>query len=211
MKNENVKKVLKLSIAAIVLLIVLRLAFVLLNSFTGFGNDPVLQSPDGDATGVVTEAPLQIFTDAETYEPEETEDSLIIETTEAVSSPEETVSDDVVTEETVQEVIEPLTEEVTESPADYDDETAYVFRNSKLLNDHYKKHGEEMGFASAEEYEKAASAVVNSPDALHKKEKDDNDDVYYIEDTNEFVVVSSDGYLRTYFLPDKGKAYYDRQ
>ena len=156
MKNENVKKVLKLSIAAIVLLIVLRLAFVLLNSFTGFGNDPVLQSPDGDATGVVTEAPLQIFTDAETDEPEETEDSLIIETTEAVSSPEETVSDDVVTEETVQEVIEPLTEEVTESPADYDDETAYVFRNSKLLNDHYKKHGEEMGFASAEEYEEAA-------------------------------------------------------
>ena len=66
-------------------------------------------------------------------------------------------------------------------------------------------------FNSAEEYEKAASAVVNSPDALHKKEKDDNDDVYYIEDTNEFVVVSSDGYLRTYFLPDKGKAYYDRQ
>ena len=44
-----------------------------------------------------------------------------------------------------------------------------------------------------------------------KKEKDDNDDVYYIEDTNEFVVVSSDGYLRTYFNPDKGKAYYDRQ
>ena len=87
----------------------------------------------------------------------------------------------------------------------------YVFRNEKLLNEHYEKHGIEMGFASAEEYEKAASAVVNSPDALHKKEKDDNDDVYYIEDTNEFVVVSSDGYLRTYFLPDKGKAYYDRQ
>ena len=211
MKNENVRKVLKLSLAAIVLLVVLRLVLLFLNGFTGFGNENELQHSDGSPSGFVTEAPLQIFTDAETDEPEETEDSLIIETTEAVSSPEETVSDDVVTEETVQEVIEPLTEEVTESPADYDDETAYVFRNSKLLNDHYKKHGEEMGFASAEEYEKAASAVVNSHDALHKKEKDDNDDVYYIEDTNEFVVVSSDGYLRTYFLPDKGKAYYDRQ
>ena len=209
MKNENVKKVLKLSIAAIVLLVVLRLVFLFLNGFTGFGNDTVLQSPDGDTPGFVTEAQLQIFTDAETDEPE---DPVIAEITEAVSSPEETVSDDdVVTEETVQEVTESLTEEVTESPADYDDETAYVFRNSKLLNDHYKKHGEEMGFASAEEYEEAASAVVNSPDALHKKEKDDNDDVYYIEETNEFVVVSSDGYLRTYFLPDKGKAYYDRQ
>ncbi len=211
MKNENVRKVLKLSIAAIVLLVVLRLVFLFLNGFTGFGNDTVLQSPDGDTPGFVTEAQLQIFTDAETDEPEETEDPVIAEITEAVSSPEETVSDDVVTEETVQEVTEKLTEEVTESPADYDDENAYVFRNSKLLNDHYKKHGEEMGFASAEEYEEAASAVVNSPDALHKKEKDDNDDVYYIEETNEFVVVSSDGYLRTYFLPDKGKAYYDRQ
>ena len=46
---------------------------------------------------------------------------------------------------------------------------------------------------------------------LHKTEKEDGDDVYYIEDTNEFVIVSKDGYLRTYFKPDKGKAYYDRQ
>lgn len=51
--------------------------------------------------------------------------------------------------------------------------------------------------------------MVNSPDALHKKE--DNDDVYYIEATNEFVVVSTDGFIRTYFKPSSGKAYYDRQ
>ena len=37
------------------------------------------------------------------------------------------------------------------------------------------------------------------------------DDVYYLEETNEFVVVSTDGYIRTYFLPDGGKAYFDRQ
>ena len=87
----------------------------------------------------------------------------------------------------------------------------YTFRNSTLLENHYQKHGIEMGFGSASEYEKAASNVVNSPDALHKKEKEDNDDVYYIEATNEFVVVSTDGFIRTYFKPSSGKAYYDRQ
>ncbi len=87
----------------------------------------------------------------------------------------------------------------------------YTFRNSTLLENHYQKHGIEMGFGSASEYEKAASDVVNSPDALHKKEKEDNDDVYYIEATNEFVVVSTDGFIRTYFKPSSGKAYYDRQ
>ena len=87
----------------------------------------------------------------------------------------------------------------------------YTFRNSSLLENHYQKHGIEMEFGSASEYEKAASDVANSPDALHKKEKEDNDDVYYIEATNEFVVVSTDGFIRTYFKPSSGKAYYDRQ
>ena len=68
-----------------------------------------------------------------------------------------------------------------------------------------------MGFSSAEEYERAASNVVSSPEALHKLEKEDNDDVYYLESTNEFVIVSTDGYIRTYFYPDSGKDYFDKQ
>lgn len=68
-----------------------------------------------------------------------------------------------------------------------------------------------MGFDSAEEYERAAAAVVANPEALHKTEAEDGDDVYYIESTNEFVIVSTDGYLRTYFNPDKGIDYFNRQ
>lgn len=97
---------------------------------------------------------------------------------------------------------------VTEAAAEYID---YYFRNQSTLDSHYEKHGIEMGFSSAKEYEAAASDVANSPDALHKTEKEDGDDVYYIEATNEFVVVSTDGYIRTYFLPSGGKAYFDRQ
>lgn len=85
----------------------------------------------------------------------------------------------------------------------------YSFRNDNLLDKHFDKHGIEMGFSSAEEYEAAASAVVNNPKALHKLEEEDGDDVYYVEDTNEFVVVSTDGYIRTYYYADK--AYFDRQ
>ncbi len=87
----------------------------------------------------------------------------------------------------------------------------YVFRNQRLLNEHYEKHGIEMGFASAESYQAAASAVITNPNSLFKIEAEDGDGVYYLEATNEFVVLSTDGYIRTYFLPSSGKAYFDRQ
>jgi len=89
--------------------------------------------------------------------------------------------------------------------------TDYRFRNNKLLEQHYDKHGKDMGFSSAGEYEKAASDVINNPSALSKTEAEDGDYIYYIESTNEFVVLSTDGYIRTYFLPDKGRDYFDRQ
>jgi pyocin large subunit-like protein len=87
----------------------------------------------------------------------------------------------------------------------------YKFRNKTLLNQHYDKHGKDMGFKNAQEYEKAASDVINNPNALRKTEKEDGDFVYYIRETNEFVVLSTDGYIRTYFLPDSGYSYYQRQ
>ena len=68
-----------------------------------------------------------------------------------------------------------------------------------------------MGFASAKDYEAAAAAVVVNSKALHKTEAEDGDDVYYVEETNEFVIVSTDGYIRTYFLPDGGINYFNRQ
>ena len=46
---------------------------------------------------------------------------------------------------------------------------------------------------------------------MHKLEKEDGDDIYYLEETNEIVFVSKSGYIRSYFKPSKGKAYYDKQ
>ena len=118
------------------------------------------------------------------------------------------------TEESPEEIIGEPTEEPKENTAEQKEETpdiAYKVRTASQLKDHYEKHGIEMGFSSREEYEAAASDVVNNKNALHKIEKEDGDDVYYIEATNEFVIVSGDGYLRTYFLPSAGIDYYNRQ
>lgn len=98
---------------------------------------------------------------------------------------------------------------VTNRP--YDATTEYTFRNEEALESHYEKHGIEMGFSSSEEYEARASEVIVDPEVLHKIEQEDGDDVYYLEKTNEFVIVSTDGYIRTYFYPDDGIDYYNRQ
>jgi hypothetical protein len=87
----------------------------------------------------------------------------------------------------------------------------YTFRNNKLLSEHYDKHGIEMGFASKEDYEAAANLVIHHPDVLHKIEKEDGDTCFYLESANAFVVLSTDGYIRTFFCPDSGRKYYDKQ
>lgn len=106
-----------------------------------------------------------------------------------------------------------FSQEVQDDPDDPGviDYVDYTFRNDRLLTEHFEKHGIEMGFSSKEDYQKAASDVINDPESLHKLEKEDGDDVYYKVETNEFVVVSKDGYIRTYFCPDSGQAYFDRQ
>lgn len=108
------------------------------------------------------------------------------------------------------EQVEPVSQ-VAESAVESAAESELSFRNEKLLQEHYEKHGIEMGFASAQEYEAAANAVIVNEDALHKLEAEDGDDVYYLEETNEFVIVSTDGYIRTYFCPNSGIDYYNRQ
>lgn len=87
----------------------------------------------------------------------------------------------------------------------------HTFRNQEYLDSHYEKHGIDMGYQNAEEYLAGANRVVNAEEALHKYEAEDSDEIYYLEETNEIVFVSEDGYIRTYFAPDDGLEYYERQ
>lgn len=94
----------------------------------------------------------------------------------------------------------------TTNPADI-----RIFRNFDLLNEHFKKHGRDMGYTSADAYLEAANNVIHNPAALHKKQAEDGDDIYFLNETNDLVIVSTDGYIRTYFRPEDGIAYYNRQ
>ena len=102
-------------------------------------------------------------------------------------------------------------------PSNNDNNTAVqqsyslTFRNDKLLEEHFKKHGSEFNYKDEHQYVKGAIAVVNSPSSLHKTEKEDGDEIYYDEEKNEIVFLSKDGYIRTYFKPTDGIKYYNRQ
>ena len=116
-----------------------------------------------------------------------------------------------VTEKQTEAVTVPASEVKTEQKQEAAVAASYRFRSKKLKDQHYQKHGIEMGYADADAYEAAANEVVSDPSSLHKTEKEDGDDVYYRERDNAFVVVSTDGYIRTYFYPNGGKAYFDKQ
>ena len=106
----------------------------------------------------------------------------------------------------VSDTVQEQDESTEQAPA-----VAYNFRKAEYLQEHFEKHGEEFEYTTAEEYLAGANRVITSPGVLHKQEAEDGDDVYYLESTNEIVFVSTSGYLRTYFKPKDGKAYYDRQ
>jgi len=133
---------------------------------------------------------------------------------------EESISADYETEESIsatyeEEESEPVeyeTVSVAESESKQEESKyAYTFRNEQLLNEHYEKHGIYMKYKSPEKYLKGANRVIADKDTLHAIEAEDGDDVYYLEKTNEFVVVSKDGYIRTYFCPEDGIEYFHRQ
>ncbi|MCI8315675.1 MAG: hypothetical protein HFH74_11675 [Lachnospiraceae bacterium] len=102
-----------------------------------------------------------------------------------------------------------ISETVVQTVTEANSETAYQFRKARYLTEHFQKHGEEFPYDTEEDYLQGANDVIKNPEALHKLEAEDGDDVYYVEDTNEFVVVSTDGYIRTYFKATLD--YYNRQ
>ncbi len=166
-----------------------------------FGNSDSGQTTTENPEYLETEtlSETQYFVPAETIETEEqgTKTAQTVETEEQETATWETVETNEGSSQS---------QKIPEDSA-----VSLTFRNDKLLEEHYEKHGIEMGFDSPESYEQAAAAVVANPDALYKTEAEDGDGVYYIEDTNEFVIVSTDGYLRTYFNPTDGISYFNRQ
>ena len=96
-------------------------------------------------------------------------------------------------------------------------EVQYYFRSQAQYEQHYEKHGHEFipifGEITMEEYLMYANALIQSEDEeiLTKTEKEDGDFMYFRPSTEEFLVLSTDGYIRTYFIPTAGIDYWNRQ
>lgn len=147
-----------------------------------------LNAPD-EATGDDTESSYQQVIDEEQTDGNVADDAI-----------------GMVADESSQE--EPDNSEATQSAIQ---EKKYEFREQQYLDEHFKKHGSEFDYETAEEYLAGANRVINDPNSLYKTEAEDGDHIYYLESSNEFVVVSTDGYIRTYFKPSAGIDYFNRQ
>ena len=210
-KNAGQTKKRKKTIGGVITTI-LATIIVIIASLFGIGGEET-ENPNDNLQGnteIVSEEYVDIDEEDLQATIEEESEEIVSEEAEVESESELPEEEEVVLEDEPE--AEESEESVSEEPVVEEVTVAVVtFRNQKLLDQHYDKHGIEMGFASAEEYELAAYKVIIHPDTLHKIEAEDGDDVYYREETNEFVVVSQDGYIRTYFNPSAGIDYYNRQ
>jgi pyocin large subunit-like protein len=75
---------------------------------------------------------------------------------------------------------------------------------------HFEKHGASVGARAAVEYVQMAQAAIAHPEALRHIRRDGSR-VFYRVSTNEFVVVDRSDNLLTYFKPERGSQYWEKE
>lgn len=93
---------------------------------------------------------------------------------------------------------------------------ALNFANDQRLEEHWRKHGlnrsEFNPVLTKDQYLKRARDFFASEEKeLLYRSNDIGDALRYRPSTNEFGVLSSRGVIRTYFRPDSGMRYWERQ
>jgi pyocin large subunit-like protein len=91
-----------------------------------------------------------------------------------------------------------------------------AFRTPDLFDNHFQKHvikQKEFGNITKEEYLKKAQALVSQKGGgnILIKKNSEGDTLFFNRETNEFAVLSKDGYIRTFFKPQDGIAYFNKQ
>lgn len=150
-------------------------------------------------------------TNSETVSADESEPSEDISSKEEAAPSEETLPEAAISEEiTFADIPEASEADLSETEKAVQ---KYYFRSEKLFDSHYEKHGAEFGDITQDEYLDLANELINAEgeNILHKTEKEDGDFLYYDTETNEFLVLSTDGYIRTFFKPSAGLDYWERQ
>ena len=74
---------------------------------------------------------------------------------------------------------------------------------------HFYAHGDEFGFTLLTEYSESAIEFANSEDDGKMSFVSENGEIYmYNPGTNEFLILSRDGKIITYFPPENGIDYF---
>lgn len=89
---------------------------------------------------------------------------------------------------------------------------AEYWTNEYAEVNHFYAHWYDMGYTYITDYSQAAINFANSEDEENISFTAENGSTYkYNEDTNEFLIVSKDGKIVTYFEPDRGIEYFYEQ
>ena len=84
------------------------------------------------------------------------------------------------------------------------------FETPEKMQKHYDKHIDKYGNISISEYIALANELVNAKDTddIERIVRSDESTAIYCFSTNDFLVITKDGYIRTFFKPDDGEAYW---
>ena len=87
------------------------------------------------------------------------------------------------------------------------------FVSEQLFQKHYDKHLSEFGEISKERYLEKANALADAPlsEDIVQLVRSDGSIAKDCYSTNEFVVVTADGNIKTYFKPETKEAYWDEE
>ncbi|MGN1013828.1 MAG: minor capsid protein [Butyricicoccus sp.] len=86
-----------------------------------------------------------------------------------------------------------------------------TFESPELLNRHYEKHRKEFGDITPEEYLERANQLLHEElsEDVEQIVRSDGSISKYKFSTNEFLVVTVDEFIRTYFLPTDKEKYWE--
>lgn len=87
------------------------------------------------------------------------------------------------------------------------------FRSERLLEEHYRKHGREVGARSEADYLRMAQALRDRPAGGPILEEGRSDGVLcrFDRSTGLFLAYEPDGVIKTCFKPNDGESYFHRQ
>jgi hypothetical protein len=87
------------------------------------------------------------------------------------------------------------------------------FRSHVRLEEHFQKHGREFGAGTPEDYLRLAQALRDRPaggDVLEQV-REDGVVTRYDRGSGAFIAFGADGVIRTFFRPNDGERYFERQ